>query len=245
MRYTRRSGLTLVELLIVMVILIALGGLLLPMISGTTQDAKATATQANLQSLATTIARYRTDNNGQVPFPGPLGVSQGRPPVPQLRYLFVNPGTAVTDPTSETAAPSYNPFSKLGWNGPYVLGGIGTYPNPSTPQVAAQGFTTEFGNSGDPCVMDGWLNPIVLVRFTDASGITHAWLQSAGPNGVLAVSYTATGVLTVAGAAVIAPPAPVTPTTATPANPPPPAGGSVFTTSSGTVAVDDMTYVVQ
>lgn len=255
---SRRSGLTLVELVVVLVILIALAALLLPMLSGTTQDAQATATQANLRELANVIARYRADNLGQMPLPGATGQLQGRLATqPQLRYLFINPGT-------ESTGTSYNPFTKLGWNGPYVFSGSGSYPNPSSfdPYVAlnknkstfaTNGFTSIYGLAGDPCVLDAWMNAIVLFQFTDSNLVQHAWLQSAGPDGILATSSTGTGAAgsitvngtnsagsAVTGATVTGPPTPVTPS-----NTMPPVGGSVFPTSSGNVTVDDLTFVVQ
>lgn len=261
---SRRVGITLMELLVVLVILIALAGLLLSMLSGTTQDAQATATRTNLQSLANVIAQYRADNVGQMPLPGATGQSQGRLATqPQLRYLFINPA-------NETTATSYNPFTKTGWNGPYAFTGSGTYPDPTKldpylavnknkTTFAANGFTTIYGLAGDPCVLDAWMNAIVLFQFTDSSGVQHAWLQSAGPDGILAVSSTGTGAAgsltingtsstnaAITGATITLQPTPVLPSTAPNSNNATAAtGGSQFPTSSGNVYADDLTFVIQ
>jgi type II secretory pathway pseudopilin PulG len=228
---SRRPGLTLVELLAVLVILIALAGLLAPLLGDVNSDAKITTTRASLQQLAGVITKYRADNADQLPRPGAVGMAapNSRPNLPQLRYLFVNPGASATDPLAETAESSFNPFARIGWNGPYVTGGYGTYPLPTdkgfsiaTPTMTATtaGFTATFGNPSDPCPMDAWNHPIVLV--TTADGMI-AWLQSAGPNGQLeGLPLTApTGLMS----------APV-----------PSGNGSLFPGS--TTPVDDITFVV-
>ena len=95
----------------------------------------------------------------------------------------MNPGSAAAaDALAETPVPGNDPFTRVGWNGPYLSAGGGVYT-----VDAAHGFGTTYGLDNDPAVLDGWHHPVVLVVLG-----SRAWPQSAGPNGVLEAAAYAT-----------------------------------------------------
>ena len=204
----RRCALTLLELIVVIAILAALAALVVPMVSTTSDDANTKVTTAQLVELRNVImTTYRNDMSGLMPRPAVSGgtVTGARQDNPQLRYLFVNPGqtitassvtinpstltigTTTTTITPETSAVSYDPVRQLGWRGPYIATVGFTYPTPATGTGPADPntFSHLFDEAGDPTVLDGWRNPIVIrLTSTDAAG-NHYEIRSAGPDGVL------------------------------------------------------------
>lgn len=168
---TRRPGMTLVELLLVIAILAVLAMLVVPLVSGTFETSQKQATEANLVQLRDVIMNtYRADMKKLLPRPGASPLPPTRVNKPQLRYLFVNP-------ENESLVPTYDPVYRVGWRGPYLLYSAGQYT-----VIPAAGFTTDYGETGDPTVMDGWNRPIVLQE--DAT-LGKAWLVSAGLDGIL------------------------------------------------------------
>jgi hypothetical protein len=84
-------------------------------------------------------------------------------------------------------APTWSPATRTGWNGPYLHVTGATYAVDAT-----RGFTSVYGSDGDPTLMDGWRNPIVLqipswsgAGSPDPVDVRHARLVSAGPDGVV------------------------------------------------------------
>jgi type II secretory pathway pseudopilin PulG len=67
---------------------------------------------------------------------------------------------------------------------------VGTYHADMGDRAAPGNFLARYGETGDPAVLDGWGNPIVL-QVPQTPGTTehdrtrHARLVSAGPNGVI------------------------------------------------------------
>lgn len=180
MRHPRR-GVTLLELVVVLAVLVALAVLVVPLLSESSKGANETVTRTNLNQVRDAITRYRLDMDKRLPRPGYTGLngSPVRPDRPQLRYLYVNPGRLDPPGDPETSVPTYDPVAAKGWRGPYAQAGFGTY------QVATdRGFATDYGETGDPCVVDGWNNPIVIVENATALPPT-AELRSAGPDGIL------------------------------------------------------------
>jgi prepilin-type N-terminal cleavage/methylation domain-containing protein len=194
----RRWALTLIELIVVLAVLAVLAGLAVPLITGTSDTARTTATNATLVQLRDIImGTYRVDMNGQLPRAGIKPSPTTRQPTSQLRYLFINPGpNSATDTinpgpggvgdtsAAETSTSTYNVTSRFGWRGPYLLTTGSTYPTPGTV------FTNVYGESGDPTVLDGWLNPIVIIESVDSLGVKHAVLTSAGPDGIFNTATT-------------------------------------------------------
>ncbi len=159
---------SLLELVVVLAVLAALAGILVPMAgrgvhvpSGQGNwTAEETVTRANLVALRHAILGANPDSPG-------YRADVGRMPRVVADLLRRPAGVAEFDPARAT-----------GWRGPYLhiagarYGGLAT---------AAAGFTAEYGAEDDPVVADAWGNPIVIQQA--ATG--YARLVSAGPDGVL------------------------------------------------------------
>ncbi len=100
-RSKRRSGFTLIEVLIVVVIMAVLAATIIPQFSTSTKDARESSMRFNLQSLRTQVELYKLQHNGTVP--------------DVLTKL-----TGTTDATGATNA--------AGPYGPYVQGSLPTQP---------------------------------------------------------------------------------------------------------------------
>ncbi len=166
-----RSGLTLLELIVVIGILAVLAALLLPR-----GDTLASHGQQETTLASMTVARDALvgDRAG----PGFL-TDLGELPL-TLAGLFRQ---SLAELPSGAPVPFYDPQSGRGWNGPYLLRPTGAYARDE-----ANGFGSAYGAPGDPCLFDGWRRAVVLQRPTDpgasdAERQAYARLVSAGPNG--------------------------------------------------------------
>lgn len=176
----KRNAFTLAELMIVLTILVVVAAIVIPLLGNSDEDAKTTVTNSSLvQMRDVVLGRYRIDM-GSLPLPGDYGQGKGRPFLPQVRYLFVNPKTE-TALDVDSQENDFDPFVKRGWRGPYLMSGSGTYSidadnnkNPDRTRTIS-GFLKDYGETGDPAVLDGWGNPIVIV--SSAAGVE---LRSAG-----------------------------------------------------------------
>ncbi|MFW5693485.1 MAG: pilus assembly FimT family protein [Thermoguttaceae bacterium] len=179
-------GLTLFELLAVMGILLVLGTLVVPVVSDRIGQSRDDVTRQSLLRLREAIAGTYHDDMDGLPRPGEAALSAGRANHPQLAYLFLNPETHLDgDPLTRDYDVAFDPVSRRGWRGPYLLGSGFTYAID-----AERGFSTLYGEDGDPAVQDGWGNPIVLQEPFDPAATEydrsrHVRLVSAGPDGVL------------------------------------------------------------
>jgi type II secretory pathway pseudopilin PulG len=195
----RGRGLTLIELVIVLTILVALGGLVVPMFGNMGEQAREEATKATLARVAEAIdgpggyaetMKYaknpgaadpdeRSGEGSGLPWPSDTdGAGVTRADHPQLAFLFKAPA----------GLPDYDPVSRIGWNGPYLS---------TTTATAYQiegTFTDTFGEEGedpaDLAPLDGWGNPVVIQLPTAATGtmvqrVEAVRLVSAGPNGAI------------------------------------------------------------
>ena len=226
-----RRGLTLLELVVVLTILVALATLIVPTMGFLGSKSQAVSTQENLQRLQELLVnRYIPDMGGStyvppvgvtapnpyaasgtnignmvanLPAPGAVGYAARNTFHPQLRYLYVNPDS---NPETMTWTSGATVLSVRRWQGPYVEHTGGTYAVSSG--TATNNFTTEYGQDGDPTVLDAWARPIVIQvptqpdPTTGEPGVNFARLVSAGPNGVIDTSedvtmptldYSATG----------------------------------------------------
>ncbi|MEZ6087107.1 MAG: prepilin-type N-terminal cleavage/methylation domain-containing protein [Pirellulaceae bacterium] len=195
----RRSGLTLLELLIVLVILTALGTLLIPTLSWVGERSQRLTTQENLRRLRDLIVNEYQVDMGELPRPrlDQSTATVARRQHPQLVYLFVNPDThdngVLTDDFGPP--PGVNVLSGRVWNGPYVQhSGMEYFVTQTTTNLT--GYTDRYGlgtptydatginpGVGDPAVTDAWGHPIVIQEPTgdssDDNTISEATLTSA------------------------------------------------------------------
>jgi type II secretory pathway pseudopilin PulG len=184
-----QSGMTLLEITVVLLVLIALAGLVVPYVGGTGSAAMCKATDATLQAVKQAIMGgaagpgYYADTLGS--YPSDRGDTDYN-----LKYLFVAGDGNGADPVADW--PDYSPKTGVGWRGPYLLTGrvingplnasFGTVFNPDTPATTAYvhvDITTDTGSQ----VFDGWHRPIILQipYFDNAPQPDYARLVSAGP----------------------------------------------------------------
>lgn len=200
---------TLMELTVVLLIMIALAGLAVPYVSDTGSKAMCQATDATMQSVKEAImgsaagAGFYADNLGLFP-----AVVKGGDRY-SLHFLF-----SPRDVDATTDAWSvFTPNTAIGWRGPYLMSGASL--DTTTLGALHSSFGAEF-NSGSPAtdayvhidfllydgadanttatvdeaarlthVLDGWRRPIVLqVPYDTSTGQfnpDYARLVSAGP----------------------------------------------------------------
>lgn len=174
---------TLLEITVVLLVLIALAGLVVPYIGITSGAAMCKATDATLQAVKQAIMGgaagpgYYADTLGTYPKASQASTDTAY----NLKYLF-----------EKGSWPDYNPKTGVGWRGPYLSTGgpvsgtlhasFGTVFDPGTPATDAYvhvDITTDTGEH----VFDGWHRPIILQipYFNDALQPDYARLVSAGP----------------------------------------------------------------
>lgn len=176
-----RPAFTLLELIIVLVVLAALAGIVIPLVTTTSDQARETATQASLAELRDVITQYYQDMDKKLPRPDDPSATS-RVDSAQLVYLFVNPATFEdNDSATSDTLNTWDPRFSLGWRGPYVLERTGGY---EVDTAQGNQFTTQYGKNGDPCLLDAWQRPIVVQH--PVVGPPHqVRLVSAGRNGYL------------------------------------------------------------
>lgn len=180
----RRSGLTLLELVIVLLVIAILAGLLVPLVAQHQDHAQGQATETSLLSIRDMVIQYWQDMGKELP-------SDSSGP-PQTLYLFVNPDTyGDGDSGTSDTERTYDPHTQLGWRGPYANLATGEYRID-----IASGFDSTYGSDGDPCFVDGWNQPIVIQNPPSGSTtLTDVRLISAGPNGILDTAASSTTVM--------------------------------------------------
>lgn len=136
----RRSGFTLVELLLVLTILAILAGIVLPSMVGRGQQAKITAAKSDISSFSTALGIYEVDNSG---FPkgrnGLQALVQRPNNAPNWRGPYLQDKTTVPlDP----------------WGNPYVYECPGKH-NPTSFDLMSMGPDGRIGGDDDIC---NWSN---------------------------------------------------------------------------------------
>ena len=200
-------GFTLLELTVVLLILIALAGVVVPFVHGTVEQATCQATDATLAAVKEAIMGgpqgpgYFHDMGGH--FPEYKDNSGGDHY--HLHFLFAT--STFTSPKQDLYPPELNkPGLGLGWRGPYLQGGgklpsslDASFDDPQYVHFKHTDFKEDF------FVLDHyrWRNPIVLQVPDDndsdsddcssygyAEGSWCARLVSAGPDGKLDTKIT-------------------------------------------------------
>jgi prepilin-type N-terminal cleavage/methylation domain-containing protein len=167
----KRRGLTLLELIVVLLVLVALAGIAVPLIdrviSGPAFQTPSGEKSALEIASETTMLRIREAIMGAGGNPGYYGDMRELPEY--MEDLFVRPAGAA----------DFDPNTRLGWRGPYLLTATGTYP-----------ANDIYGTKDAPAAIDAWGNPIVIQHPTSGDA-DYARLVSAGPDGVLNTPRTA------------------------------------------------------
>lgn len=169
----RARGMTLVELVVVLVIIAAIAGLAITVVGSTAEEGREQATRVSMTNMRSAID-------------GPYRLHVGTQPE-SIADLLRKPA----------AVPLFNPATQRGWNGPYVRAPIARYVVgpvglPTDENYVSETFTDDYGVDGDLAILDGYGRPIVLqvpdVDANDvysASELRLARLVSAGVNGVV------------------------------------------------------------
>lgn len=169
-RASKRRGLTLVELVVVLTILVALGSMVIPVMSSTGQRSSDTTTDATLVAVRDAMGQWWSDTK-YVALPGtPASVATEAQRF-QVRWLFENPVTG-------NSAAGFDPDTQIGWNGPYLIDQTGEYA-----VNVASGFTTTYGADGDPAAIDSWTGSPVVIQAIDTGTFWDVRIVSAGPDG--------------------------------------------------------------
>jgi prepilin-type N-terminal cleavage/methylation domain-containing protein len=215
-----RRGLTLLELLVVLAILISLATIVVPVISMFGGKSQEVATRENLLRLQDLLVnRYIPDLGGgtyvsvgsgvnpykgtrignmvaNLPAPGAVGYAERATYHPQLRYLFVNPDDSVY-PETMNWVPNLTALATRRWQGPYIRHTGGAY------KIHVDGvidgidpsFTTVYGEDGDPTVFDAWGRPIVIQVPTGTDSGAESITNEPGVNFARLVSAGPDGVI--------------------------------------------------
>lgn len=198
---TAPRGLTLLELLIVLTILVALSTIIVPTMGYLGRRSQSLAARENLYRLQELVVNRYWADMGELPRPAvdldENVLETGRLDHPQLRYLFVNPDRAANGNDPFIYQKSATLLSGRAWQGPYLSHTGARYTVTDT-DGTGDGFTSRYGLDDDPAVLDAWGRPIVLQvadesatdlptdlgEFTEAQiRRLHARLVSAGPDG--------------------------------------------------------------
>lgn len=168
-----RTGLTLIELVVVLLVLAAVSGLLVPLFAGTIQNANTVATERSLAKIRDATRLYWRDTK-HVALDGMTSVATEANRF-HVDWLFFNPVTG--DSTWD-----FSVNTSIGWRGPYLAGSTGD-------MVAA----------GSPFMIDAWNNAIEIHDVDPLASLRDVRIVSGGPDGTISIPVaTATSALTAA-----------------------------------------------
>jgi prepilin-type N-terminal cleavage/methylation domain-containing protein len=174
-----RRGFTLVELVIVLAVIAAAAGLVVPLINLDSNDGSGEGTLE--QTAKVSLQRLRETIIGSTDQAGYYADLRRLPQT--IADLFVAP---VYLPAAEQ---KFNPATRLGWRGPYVQNQSGTYG-----VDASRGFLADYSAKTydaaniDAAVLDPWGNPIVIQAPTTGSAaerLKNTRVVSAGANKII------------------------------------------------------------
>ncbi len=177
-------GVTLVELLVVLTVLVALGGIVVSTMSRDVRIQTGDGTERSADEIVTLATMQAVRDALLGTSPTDLGFHQDLGRLPRrLGGLIDNLGRVVD--STVVIDPPYDPATKHGWRGPYIVGSGSRYEDRI---VSGDGFPTTDPDDEipaailqDPAILDAWGKPLVLMQ----AGTPYARLVSAGPNRVL------------------------------------------------------------
>jgi type II secretory pathway pseudopilin PulG len=159
------AGLTLIELLVVLMVLIAVAGIVLPNVTdlrfefaGERKSASQIATEKTLIEVRGAIL----GTDGKKGLWRDLGEREVDLPR-TISELFERR----VEPPEEEWPATFDPNTRLGWRGPYVMDNGARYDT-----------NDAYGNVDDPAILDGWGRPIVIQGY----GTQEIRLVSGGPD---------------------------------------------------------------
>ena len=165
MKRSKRSGFTLVEILIVVVIMGILAAIVVPQFSQSSDDARYTSTIQNLQSVRGQIDLYRNQHEGRLP--GATSDSTDD-------TTFTNQMTLPTNEAGTTGAFGSASFPF----GPYIHNQLPANPFNGSRKVENVGTFPATAPSGDAASDPGWV-------YERTSGRYRINKQGAAPDGTL------------------------------------------------------------
>lgn len=176
----RANGFTLVEVVMVVAILVVLAAVLLPRLDDVLDG---TDTQPGARHKITRLSLHelRAAIKGTPSHPG-FEMDLGEIPA-LIQDLLVMP--MVPLPSGKPVNP-YSALSQMGWNGPYLQQATGKYIVDDT--IGGSGFTSAYGTSNAPALLDAWGHTLIL-QWPTTAGLSLADRQrftrlvSAGPDG--------------------------------------------------------------
>jgi type II secretory pathway pseudopilin PulG len=159
------------ELVVVLAVLAAVSGLLIPLFTSNIHNANEVATERSLNMVRDALVDYWLDIK-HVTLDGISTVATDADRL-NIDWLFANPVTG--DSTFD-----FNFNTLIGWRGPYV--------SESTGDLIV---------SGSPFLIDAWNNEITIQDVDPSSSLRDVRIVSGGPDGMITIPVaTATSALT-------------------------------------------------
>ncbi|MDT8427048.1 MAG: hypothetical protein RQ733_13850 [Methyloprofundus sp.] len=169
----KQLGMTLIELSVVLLILIALAGLAVPYVSGISSTSLCKATDITLSHTKKAIMEgFYIDTLGYFP-----KATKSTTADFNLTYLLDD---------SAAVWGTFNPETRLGWHGPYLDLARKLTPSDLTSTFTDTNFVHVALTISDYGVFDGWNHPIILQKHST----DDFRLVSAGFNGDLETKIT-------------------------------------------------------
>ncbi|HTR40049.1 MAG TPA: type II secretion system protein [Pseudomonadales bacterium] len=175
-----QRGLTLLETVVVMAILVALAAMIIPVLGNMRFGGAGKNRTAQQIATAATLAAVRDAILGSSAQPGLWQDLNQQPNYFPQSIADLYRASTNLPPQFQT----FNPVIRLGWRGPYLNASDARY------TVDGTNFTSTYGNDGDPAILDAWGRTIVLqvpqvAGETLANEIQNARLVSPGPDGII------------------------------------------------------------
>jgi len=172
----KQKGMTLIELTVVLLILVALAGLTIPYVLGTSRKALCDATDVSMMNIKKVIMqRYYLDTLGNLP-KDTKDLTDFTDY--SLDYLFTEPSDWST---------GFDLDSQVGWRGPYLQGGMllgATDVSSLDSSFKSTTYVNPVLATSQTVVLDGWGRPFIIQVVSKANcssgwGITTNELQCA------------------------------------------------------------------